>query len=197
MADPSSTDRTQGTPDPRGAEFDEAAVAALRDRLQRAVKRLCPVWLAPHAEDMIQTALMRVLAARGRSTNSLARGEGNPRFASSYLERAAYSALVDEIRRQRRRREVPVDENIHAMPEERPTADPERIAAGREAGRAVLSCLDGLVRPRRLAVTLYLQGHSVPEAAGLLAWTAKRTENLVFRGLADLRRCLTAKGMKP
>jgi RNA polymerase sigma-70 factor (ECF subfamily) len=197
MADPFSTDRTQGPPDPRGSGFDEAEVAALRDRLQRAVKRICPAWLAPHAEDMIQTALMRVLAARGGSVSSAVKSEGNPQLASSYLERAAYSALVDEIRRQRRRREVPMDENFEVMPEERPTADPERIAAGREAGRALLSCLDGLVRPRRLAVTLYLQGHSVPEAAGLLAWTAKRTENLVFRGLADLRRCLTAKGMKP
>ena len=50
-------------------------------------------------------------------------------------------------------------------------------------------------RERRLAVTLYLQGHSVPAAARLLEWTAKRTENLVYRGLADLRECLTAKGM--
>ena len=33
-------------------------------------------------------------------------------------------------------------------------------------------------------------------AAGLLAWTAKRTENLVFRGLADLRRCLTASAAR-
>ena len=50
-------------------------------------------------------------------------------------------------------------------------------------------------RERRLAVTLHLQGHSVPEAARLLDWAVKRTENLVYRGLADLRECLTAKGI--
>jgi RNA polymerase sigma-70 factor (ECF subfamily) len=50
---------------------------------------------------------------------------------------------------------------------------------------------------RRRAVMLYLQGHSVPEAARLLGWTAKRTENLVYRGLADLRHCLRAKGHTP
>ena len=54
-----------------------------------------------------------------------------------------------------------------------------------------------LVRPRRLAVALYLQGHSVPEAAKLLEWGNKRTENLVYRGLADLRECLAKKGLKP
>ena len=30
---------------------------------------------------------------------------------------------------------------------------------------------------------LYLQGHSVPDTARLLGWAAKRTENLVYRGL--------------
>ena len=48
-----------------------------------------------------------------------------------------------------------------------------------------------------MAVTLYLQGHSVPEAARVLDWPAKRTENLVYRGLADLRECLMKKGIQP
>jgi RNA polymerase sigma-70 factor (ECF subfamily) len=46
-------------------------------------------------------------------------------------------------------------------------------------------------------VTLYLQGHSVPDAARILDWPAKRTENLVYRGLADLRACLSNKGLRP
>ena len=52
-------------------------------------------------------------------------------------------------------------------------------------------------KDRRLAVTLYLQGHTVPEAARILGWAAKRTENLVYRGLADLRQCLLGKGHTP
>jgi RNA polymerase sigma-70 factor (ECF subfamily) len=52
-------------------------------------------------------------------------------------------------------------------------------------------------RERRLAVTLHLQGHTVPEAARILDWAAKQTENLVYRGLADLRACLMAKGIRP
>jgi RNA polymerase sigma-70 factor (ECF subfamily) len=46
-------------------------------------------------------------------------------------------------------------------------------------------------------VTLHLQGYSVAEAAALLAFGLKQTENLVYRGLADLRRCLAAKGLAP
>ena len=52
-------------------------------------------------------------------------------------------------------------------------------------------------RDRRLAVTLHLQGHSVPDAARVLDWPVKRTENLVYRGMADLRECLMSKGIEP
>ena len=52
-------------------------------------------------------------------------------------------------------------------------------------------------RERRLAVMLHLQGHPVAEAARILGWTVKRTENLVYRGLADLRHCLICKGHRP
>ena len=107
----------------------------------------------------------------------------------------AHSALVDEIRRVRRRRESDLDDEGVA-PVAVTRQDPERIAASREIGRAVQDCLSRMSRDRRLAVTLYLQGHSVPEASRVLDWPAKRTENMVYRGLADLRECLLMKGMR-
>ena len=122
-------------------------------------------------------------------------GEGNRPFASSYLYKVAHSALVDEIRRVRRRREASLDDEDVA-PVAITRQDPERIAAAREIGRGIQDCLSQMSRERRLAVTLYLQGHSVPEASRVLDWPAKRTENLVYRGLADLRECLEAKGMR-
>ena len=76
-------------------------------------------------------------------------------------------------------------------------ADPEREAASREIARGIRACLQEMVRDRRLAVTLHLQGHSVGDAARILEWAQKRTENLVYRGLADLRACLAAKGLRP
>jgi RNA polymerase sigma-70 factor, ECF subfamily len=53
-----------------------------------------------------------------------------------------------------------------------------------------------MVAPRRHAVTLNLQGHSVPDIGRLLGWTAKKAENLVYRGMADLRSCLSSKGIQ-
>jgi RNA polymerase sigma-70 factor, ECF subfamily len=167
-------------------------VGGLRQRLARVVDRVCPAWLSAQRDDLVQSALMRVMHLLDRSGPS----EGNTPFTASYLHKVAHSALVDEIRRVRRRRETDLEEGAgdhHAIG----THDPERIAASTEIGRGIQSCLIHLKHERRLAVTLYLQGHTVVEAAHILDWSPKRTENLVYRGLADLRACLTSKGMRP
>jgi RNA polymerase sigma-70 factor (ECF subfamily) len=126
--------------------------------------------------------------------------EGTAELNAFYLRKAAYSAMIDEIRRLRRRQEVSFeggsdeDEAISYDPAA-PDPDPERASAGRQAGRAIRDCLGLMVPPRRHAVTLNLQGHSVPEVGKLMGWTAKKAENLVYRGMADLRDCLATKGI--
>ena len=128
---------------------------------------------------------------------SKATAEGTePAFASSYLYRVAHSALVDEMRRMMRRQETPLDD---AMVERTAVTfqDPERVAASRQIGRGIQDCLAHMQRDRRATVVLYLMGHSVPDASRVLDWPVKRTENLVYRGLADLRECLQRKGMQP
>ena len=172
---------------------DPVDYTRLRQDLARAVGRLCPRWLLSDRDDLVQAATMRVMQAMERSRFT---GEGNPQLSSSYIYKAAYSALVDEIRRVRRRGETDLDDSP-AEPAAASGADPERTAASREIGAGVEDCLTRLVQDRRLAVTLYLQGHTVPESARVLGWAAKRTENLVYRGLADLRDCLRSKGLQP
>lgn len=165
----------------------------LRDDLRRAVARLCPAWLSGQRDDLVQAAAMRVMQILGTPA---AEGEGNRALGPSYLYKVAHSALVDEIRRVRRRGEADLDDkDVAAVAVTR--QDPERIASSREIGLGIQDCLSRMSRDRRLAVTLYLQGHSVPEAARVLDWPAKRTENLVYRGLTDLRECLMRKGMRP
>lgn len=169
-------------------------VARLRQDLARAVARVCPGWLAADRDDLVQAALLRVM----RRIESLGthEGEGTSPLASSYLHKVAYSVLVDEIRRVRRRRETSLEAEV-AEPPRPQAASPERVAASAEVGRGIQSCLGHLARDRRLAVTLHLQGHTVVEASRILDWPEKRTENLVYRGLADLRACLASKGMRP
>ena len=168
----------------------EDDLAAVRAALNRAVARVCPYWLADQADDLVQVALMRVMDVSRRA-------EGQIQFTSFYLRKAAYSAVVDEIRRRRRRQEVSLDEGDAAPMLPSAGSNPEQRQAGREIGRAIRACLERLVAPRRLAATLHLQGHTVPEVCRLMGWSEKRAENLVYRGLADLRQCLAGKGVTP
>jgi RNA polymerase sigma-70 factor (ECF subfamily) len=151
--------------------------------------------LSDHAEDLAHAALVKVMAT-ARNT------EGERSLSPFYLYRVAHSALVDEIRRRQRRREVALEadeyeEQFGGSAEPRAAGDPEQDAALRELGVAVRDCLLNMSSDRRRAVMLYLQGHSVAEAARVLGWPVKRTDNLVYRGLADLRQCLRAKGHSP
>jgi RNA polymerase sigma-70 factor (ECF subfamily) len=173
------------------AEPTETEVTELRAVLERAVARVCPPWLVDQRDDLVQAAVMKVIEARRKS------GEGIDALASSYLYRVAHSALVDEIRRRRRQREVALEEGGDAVEQSESVRDPEHEAAARETGRAIADCLAKMKQERQWSVTLYLQGHSVPESSRTLGWSRKRTENLVYRGLMDLRQCLMKKGIRP
>jgi RNA polymerase sigma-70 factor (ECF subfamily) len=168
------------------AQLDDAWVTRLRVDVARAVRRVCPHWLANHVDDLTQIATARVMSGLGaKDPTSLKPG---------YLYRAAYSALVDEIRRRRRLSEVPIEPDA-AMAA---AGDgPERAVRAREIRDALTACLKKLAIDRRRAVMLRLQGHSVAEAGALMACGHKRAENLVYRGLADLRSCLRLQGITP
>lgn len=176
-------------PAPAVHEWAGEEIDLVRRRLLASVQRSCPPWLAPLAEDIVQNALLRLLEVRRKSG-------GDRDWNSSYLSRTAYSAVIDEMRRQIRRRESSEGgatlEKIAG-----PGDDPDRQVSALEVDRAMRDCLAHLHRPRRAALACHLQGYSVPETARFLGWTRKRTEHLVARGLKDLRACLLARGITP
>jgi RNA polymerase sigma-70 factor (ECF subfamily) len=170
----------EADPDARSGDADTIA-SQLRAAVARAVRRVCPQWLAADADDLTQIATTRVLARINQTSGKVA-------FTSGYLYRAVHSALVDEIRRRRRLREEPIDETLVASSSRR---------EGWEIREALKACLAGLVPSRRRAVMLHLQGHPAVEASALLGCTQKQAENLIYRGLANLRACLAARGATP
>jgi len=169
--------------------LSEGSIAVLRGRLLGLVRRSCPSWLADQAEDIVQATLARVLERRA--------GGENQSVSSSYIMKAAHNAVIDEVRRRFRRAPVMQggDEGLSSAPAGNP--HPEQLAEAAEIDRAIRACLGGLETPRRHAVTLHLLGHSLKECCEALGGTYKRTEHLVYRGLEDLRRCLTKKGLQP
>jgi len=168
---------------------DDARVVEIRSRLGRAITRICPAWLNDYREDILQAAMVRLL--------SVGQPERIAALPSSYLWKVAYSAMIDEIRRLRRVRATSLDLELNDPPTNDPGADPERVQAGQRLGEGIRGCLATLAEARRQAVTLHLVGHSGPEISRLLRWDLKRVENALYRGLADLRACLTSKGLAP
>lgn len=172
-------------PIPAPGERFLGSLDGLRRDLERAVGRVCPPWLAAEREDIVQLALERLMRRFGPD---------DPPPNPTYLRKTAWSVTVDEVRR-RRRRHVADPAALEAV--EAPGPSPHQLAAGQQIGRAIRDCLLGLVTSRRRAVTCHLQGHTVPETARLLGANPKRAENLVYRGLTDLRACLAGKGFAP
>lgn len=161
--------------------------AELRRQLTRAVRTVCPKWLAEDAEDLVQDSLIRLIKGGKLSDDS--------ELSSAYLKKVAYSAVVDEIRRRRRRLD---GDGASGRVELDNLADESPAAASDGAlGKAIETCLDALRPDRKRALTLHLLGYSGPEAARVLGCNAKRAENLTYRGLAQLRQFLTDRGLQP
>lgn len=171
------------------AGLRDAELTRFRDELVRAVRRVCPSGLVSQSEDFVQVGLLRVMELQRRHCERRA-------FSKSYLWMVAHSAVIDEIRRRRRRHEVALDEQptddylVSARP------GPEQRLAGREVDDAIRECLAALLEPRRAAVLLHIHGHNVSEIAERMSWNLKRAKNLVYRGLSDLRVCLAEKGFR-
>lgn len=156
------------------------AWARVRGVLLRAVQKHCPSDLASLREDLVQAALLKVLERGG--------GDGGEEEAprASYLRKMAFTVVIDELRRKRRQDAQRV---VLAM-------RPEAQAASPDIGYAIRECLQRLPEARRMAVTLYLQGSRSSETARALNWKEKRVENLLYRGLDELRQCLGSKGVE-
>jgi len=152
--------------------------------LRAAVARTCPSDLGAQREDLVQAALLRVLEREQQ-------GEQNQVRTASYLWRVAFSVIADELRR---RRAEELRSRRSTMGERSGQQGATPLA---ELGVGIRDCLGGLPEPRRAAVLLHLEGFRADEASRVLHWDMKRVQNLTYRGLADLRRCLERKGLVP
>ena len=176
-------------PSPADFSLSSEEIRRLRETLDRAVRRVCPGWLAADREDIVQNATLHVIRTfRGTE-------ESAPRTAS-YLWKAAHSAVMDEIRRRRRSRELGVDQpDLERASGSDP--GPERHRAAAEMRQAIVEGVRGLKRSRRWAVALYLRGFSLRDSARILGWNTKRVDNQRYQGLAELRKYLERRGFKP
>ena len=159
--------------------------AEVRETLVLMVRRVCPRWMADDLDDLVQMAAMRLL-----------RSESDAELTPAYLSRVAYSAVIDEIRRRKRRNEIDATPSLIDRVADEVQPSPERLANASQLADTLLQCLELQVPARRQALALYLQGHTIPEIAELLDWDFKKAANAVYRGLPDLRVALADRGIR-
>ena len=176
--------------DAAGAVAGADELALLRDRLVAAVRAVCPYWMRNQQQDIVQVAMIAVLKQREKLRE-------RHQFPATYLRKAAYTAVVDELRRRRSRGEVPLDSAVDELDQAAASVSPERRCSASEIAAGVRACLSRLAPPRRAAVTLHLLGYRVPQIAEKMGWKRKQADNLVYRGMDNLRDCLRRRGLEP
>jgi RNA polymerase sigma-70 factor (ECF subfamily) len=158
--------------------------------VDRAVGMTCPSYLRHQRHDIVQDARLRLLKVADLE---------DPRFeVRSYLWKAAHSAVLDAMRAARRRARETLEEPTQLdgiTTSDRP--DPDRLARSKEVASAIRDCLSDLIDSRRRIVTLNLLGFGLSEIASMLGEERKRVDNLLYRGLVNLRECLLGKGVRP
>ncbi len=174
----------EATTTPPTADFEE-----LRAILVRVVRRICPVWMASHQQDLVQNACLRIVKKCGGAEESRALG-------TSYLWQVAHSVVMDEIRRRRRHPEVELNETIQ-LEQASAGLSPEGDQARNDLNKAIKTGLGQLKEDRRWAVLLYLYGFSLKDSARMLGWNAKRVDNQRYQGLGELRAYLRERGLEP
>src|SRR5882757_7551099 len=118
------------------------------------------------------------------------------RFAT-WLTRIAINAALIKLRKNRRVREVPIDE---PNPSSEPIAqrefryvapDPEESCSLRERKRIVKSAISGLrPRARNIVELIHLQGHSITETAQILGISTGAVKARMFHAKIALHRML-------
>ena len=147
-----------------------AFVADARHRLRRVAYAMCGDW--HHAEDIVQTALVKVYAQWSRVDS--AKGPW------SYARRAVVNAAIDESRRPWRR------ERSADCPPDRAVPEPGGL------DDALLEALSGLPARQRAAVVLrYIEGLDIDATAEVLGCSTGTVKSQSARGLDAMRRRLT------
>lgn len=108
---------------------------------------------------------------------------------ASYIRKIVDSSVIDQLRKLKREEGIFLQEKQTRISEQKTNYEAEMLREKHiqeTVGRAV----EGLIESRRKAVRLYLLNMSIEEIAAFFHWSRDKTRNLLYRGLADLKKIL-------
>lgn len=129
-------------------------------------------------EDMLQEIRVRLWKRLGR--------EKKVAHLPSYIKKVVSSVLIDEIRKARIQKEV-----VRRAEEEKLGArlsEAEKPRPKEPLSQVLEEAVESLMESRRLVMKLFLLGLTNEEIATILNWSPDKTRNLLYRGLADIKK---------
>jgi RNA polymerase sigma-70 factor (ECF subfamily) len=115
--------------------------------------------------------------------------EKNITSYASYIKKIVDTVVIDQLRLLRK------DEQLYRMEKQKQVAErlngfrPE-ILRNIRLREAIGKAVESLIESRRNVVKLYLFDMSIEEISRFYGWSLHKTRNLLYRGLADLKRSL-------
>lgn len=112
----------------------------------------------------------------------------------SYLKKVVESVVIDQIRKVRKEEEIFISERQKLISENESQFNPysDQNCSLKEY---ILKAADQLIESRKIVVKLYLLNMNLLEISDYLNYSQAKTRNLLYRGLADLRKILKEMGL--
>lgn len=177
---------TASSTEVRGEPYTRRSITEVQRLVLQAVGSARSSCVAHEREDIAQDVMVRLLQVVQRDGVEL------ELLSAGYIRRVARSVVVDSWRRKRCRPEDCVGDDFEAASQH---PSPHEELSARRFSTYVERCINSLAPRRSQAVRLHLAGRSRAECSAYLGLSLKRTENLIYRGLGDLRRSLTYVGL--
>ncbi len=147
------------------------------------------------AQDLAQSVFVALIESIGRF-------EGRSHIRT-YLFGIFYNKVSEHLRgKQRERENDPIDEVMESRFDSagkwrQPPADIEREVFGREVGRVIVECLEGVPRSQRAAFYLReVEEMNTEEICKKLSISNTNLGVMLFRARNRLRECLEKKGLR-
>jgi RNA polymerase sigma factor (sigma-70 family) len=132
-------------------------------------------------EDVLQDVKIRIW--------KLIRRERNVVNHASYIKKIVNSAAIDQLRKRHREEDLFKHERQKHISELEFSYSRD-IIRKKIFEETVGKAVERLIDSRRQAVKLYLLSLTIQEISTYLNWSKDKTRNLLYRGLADLRKYL-------
>jgi len=108
----------------------------------------------------------------------------------SYIKKVVDSSVIDHLRKHRRDENIVLHEKAKTISESARTYTADSGSETGDSRESLGRALDRLIESRRAVVQLYMLNFSIEEISEHFRWSQHKTRNLLYRGLADLRRIL-------